>query len=208
MKLTGHQRRSIDPPRETVAPTFPVRKFTVAEYHQLLKVGILKSGDPYELLEGWIVPKVKRRPQECYAINVLHHALRELIADGGWFAGTQYPITFPRSEPEPSCSVIRGANRDYSQRHPRPREIELVAEVSWSSLERDRGLKTQIYATGNIAVYWIVDLVDRRVEVYTQPRGGKNPTYKTRTDYGPNDTVPVVIAGKRVGTIAVKDLLP
>jgi len=47
--------------------------------------------------------------------------------------------------------------------------------------------------------------VDRRVEVYTQPKGGKNPTYKTRTDYGPNDAVPVVIAGKQVGTIAVKE---
>lgn len=50
MKLTARQRRIIDPPRETDIPPFPVRKFTVAEYHRLLEVALLKSGDPYELL--------------------------------------------------------------------------------------------------------------------------------------------------------------
>lgn len=81
-------------------------------------------------------------------------------------------------------------------------------EVSDATLELDRGLKLRIYASGLIPAYWIVNLVEARVEVYTQPRGGKKPTYKTRTDYGPNDTVPVVIAGKQVGTIAVKEVLP
>jgi hypothetical protein len=80
--------------------------------------------------------------------------------------------------------------------------------VADSTLHRDQTTKLELYAGAKVAVYWIVNLVDRRVEVYTQPRGGKSPTYKTRTDYGPDDAVPVVIAGKRVGTIAVKDLLP
>jgi hypothetical protein len=54
-----------------------------------------------------------------------------------------------------------------------------------------------------------VNLIDRRVEVYTQPRGGKNPTYKQQTkNYGPDDAVPVVIGGKELGRIAVKELLP
>jgi hypothetical protein len=46
------------------------------------------------------------------------------------------------------------------------------------------------------------------VEVYTQPRGGKNPTYKQQTNYGPNDEVPVVVGGKPIGRIPVKELLP
>jgi hypothetical protein len=60
MKLTARQRRIIDPIRETDIPPFPVRKFTVTEYHQLLKARILLDGDPYELLRGWIVRS--RRP--------------------------------------------------------------------------------------------------------------------------------------------------
>ena len=208
MKLTARQRRIIDPPRETDIPPFPVRKFTVAEYHRLLEVALLKSGDPYELLEGWIVPKLKRSPPNAYTTTCLQQTFWLLFRRGKLMVRCQSPITFLRSEPEPACSLIRGDNRDYLTRHPRPKETELVAEVADTSLERDRGTKSAIYASGRIPVYWIVNLVDRRVEVYTQPRGGKSPTYKQRTDYGAGDAVPVAIAGTAVGTIAVKELLP
>ncbi len=101
-----------------------------------------------------------------------------------------------------------GPDEPYKKRHPRPRETELIVEVADTSLERDRGVKLKLYAAGGIAVYWVVKLVDRRVEVYTQPLGGKNPTYKQQTNYGPDDEMPVVIAGKELGRISVKELLP
>ena len=37
-------------------PPEPVRRFTVPEYHQLIKAGILDEDDNIELLEGWLVP--------------------------------------------------------------------------------------------------------------------------------------------------------
>ena len=52
------------------------------------------------------------------------------------------------------------------------------------------------------------DIPERRVEVYTQPRGGKNPTYRTRTEYTPEQSVPVVVGGKSLGSIKVSELLP
>jgi hypothetical protein len=80
--------------------------------------------------------------------------------------------------------------------------------VSDSSLPEDQTTKLEMYAAAKVAVYWVVNLVDRRVEVYTQPKGGKNPAYRQRTDYGPDDEVPVVVGGKELGRIAVKELLP
>ena len=56
--------------------------------------------------------------------------------------------------------------------------------------------------------YWIVNVEDRRVEVYAEPRGGKNPAYRKQTNYGPEDVLPVVVAGKELGRIPVKELLP
>jgi hypothetical protein len=56
--------------------------------------------------------------------------------------------------------------------------------------------------------YWIVNLVDGIVEVYTKPRGGRNPTYRTRTDYAAGESVPVVLGGKQVGTIPVSEIIP
>jgi hypothetical protein len=105
-------------------------------------------------------------------------------------------------------AVVPAPKQQYLAPHPTEKKAAIVVEVADTSLDEDRRLKLRQYATATIAVYWIVNRVDRRVEVYTQPKGGKNPTYKSRTDYGPDDAVPVVVAGKQVGTVAVKELLP
>ena len=53
-----------------------------------------------------------------------------------------------------------------------------------------------------------MNIPDRRVEVYTQPRGGRSPTYRTRADFAPGQSVPVVLAGQTVGSIPVSELFP
>ncbi len=94
---------------------------------------------------------------------------------------------------------------DYRVRMPEPRDVALVIETSETTLDRDRGPKLSAYARSGIPVYWIVNLVDNHVEVYSDP----SPTgYKTRQDFKPGQDVPVVIAGIEVGRIAVAALLP
>ncbi len=63
----------------------------------------------------------------------------------------------------------------------------------------------KIYGPGGIPVYWIVNLVDRQVEVYAGPHSGG---YATRADYRSGQQVPVVLDGVIVDQIAVDDLLP
>jgi hypothetical protein len=208
MKLTARERRLIDPPRETEVPPFPVSKFTVAEYHQLLKVNILRSGAPYELLRGWIVPKPKSSPRRSMVCSRLLRRLLDRLGDTDWNAGPNNPITFRDSEPEPTCVVFPGPDVHYTRRHPRPAEVEFIAEVSDVTLARDQGIKLELYASGRIPVYWIVNIPDRRIEVYTDPRGGKNPTYRAAATYGPGESVPVVVGGTERGTLPVSELLP
>ena len=84
-----------------------------------------------------------------------------------------------------------------------------MIEVSDSSLARDRKDKHLLYAHDGIPVYWVVNVVDRRIELYTDPQPDADPpAYATRTDYHPGDAVPVVLDGRTVGTLAVADLLP
>jgi hypothetical protein len=187
-------------------PPLPVRRFTVDEYHKLGEIGVLTENDRVELIRGWIVAKMTINPPHNYAVTELMQQL--LALDVRAVVRVQQPITTSDSEPEPDVVFAVGTNADYKKRNPGPSNCIIVAEVAESSLHEDQTTKLKLFAGAKVAVYWIVNLVDRRVEVYTQPRGGKNPTYKTRTDYGPNDAVPVVIAGKQVGTIAVKELLP
>ena len=126
-----------------------------------------------------------------------------------WVTGCQRPITFSDSEPEPDVvSVVRGPNDRITRATMRDQqETELVVEVSDRSLQLDQGVKLEIYAAGHIPRYWIVNLIDCRVEVYTEPRGGKKPTYKQLKTYGIDEEVPLVIDGKEMGRIPVKELL-
>ena len=61
--------------------------------------------------------------------------------------------------------------------------VLLLVEVADSSLDDDSTDKLRLYAAERIAQYWIVNLIDRRVEGYTNPRGGKAPGYRTRTAF-------------------------
>lgn len=186
-----------------------VRRFTLAEYHHLIQTGFFREDDRVELLNGWIVAKMGINPPHASALTRTTRRLRRLLGDD-WVVREQSSLTIPTSdsEPEPDVVVAPGPEDAYDARHPQPKDTVLLVEVAESSLAEDRGEKLRTYAVAKIAVYWIVNLVDRRVEVYTQPRGGKSPTYKQQTDYGPDDAVPVVVGGKELGRIPVKELLP
>ena len=71
---------------------------------------------------------------------------------------------------------MRGTIRDYSRRTPGPADVVLIVEVADSSLADDRELATKVYGPAGIPVYWIVNLVDRQVEVYTVPDPGGYPS--------------------------------
>lgn len=188
-------------------PPLPVRRFTVEEYHKLGEIGVLTENDRVELIRGWIVPKMTLNPPHTYAVTALMKRFLTLVGPRA-VVRVQQPITTADSEPEPDVLLATGRDDDYKSRHPKPSEVSILVEVAESSLREDQTTKLEMYAGAKVAVYWIVNLVDRRVEVYTQPRGGKNPTYRQRTDYGPGAAVPVVVGGKELGRIAVAELLP
>src|SRR5205823_956408 len=120
----------------------------------------------------------------------------------------QDSITLSDSEPGPDFFAATGPEEKYDTRHPGPKDLVLVVEVADSSLGFDRNTELPLYAGSRIAQYWIIDVNARRIEVYTQPRGGKSPTYRQQDNYGPDESVPVVVAGRQLGTVPVKDLLP
>jgi hypothetical protein len=189
-------------------PPFPVRRFTVDEYHTMIAAGVFAEDEDFELLEGWIVPKLSRNPPHEASKSLINVILLRLLP-AGWHLRVESSTTTRGSIPEPDFAVVRGSPRDFNAGHPGPGDTALVVEVSDSSLGRDLGIKQRIYARGGIPIYWIVNVVDRVVEVYTDPTGpGKKPNYRHREEYRGDDLVPVVIAGREVGRVAARELLP
>ena len=194
--------------RQGEIPSLPVRKFTVDEYHLMAKAGVFVDGDPFELLEGWIVPKMTRNPPHDVTIQIIDYALRDHLPTG-WSVRIQCAITTGDSEPEPDIAVVQGSTRAYLRRHPGPADIALLVEVADSTLARDRADKGRLYARAGIGSYWIVNLVDGQVEVYTQPSGPTDlPSYHQRHDHGIDETVSLLIEGREVASIPVRHLLP
>lgn len=190
-----------------VATDTPLHRFTVAQYDRLIRDGTFTDEDRIELLDGVIYDVMPHNAPHDHAVGQLQLALI-LMFQGAMVVRTQSSVTFPTSVPEPDIAVLPGPADLYAQVRPTANDLVLVIEVSDTTLARDRGLKQRLYARSKVPLYWIINLVDGVVEVYTKPRGGRTPAYRTRTDYTAGQSVPVVIGKKTVGSIPVRELLP
>jgi Uma2 family endonuclease len=184
------------------------RRFSVAEYHKLIEIGIITEDDNLELLEGYLVHKMSHNPPHDATIQkVMKRLFRILPPD--WDLRVRSAITLTTSEPEPDLAVVRGDENTYLTRHPSPADIGLVIEVADATLAGDRIDKGRIYARAGITCYWIVNLVDRQVEVYTAPSGPTaSPVYSQRQDLHTGDDIPLTLDGVVAASIPVRELLP
>jgi Uma2 family endonuclease len=180
-------------------------RITLQQYEAMIASGAFNKRDRVHLINGYLVAKMTELPAHGAACDAIHLTLEPFLPRG-WYVRTERVIKIPSyaSMPEPDVVVVRGNWRDYANRYPEPADIAMVVEVANSSLYDDRAM-AGIHGAGGIAVYWIVNLVDRQVEVYSDPfQGG----YRSRVDFKPGQAIPVVIDGQQVGTIAVDDVLP
>ena len=160
---------------QVASPPTELVTLSVEQYHRMLAVGVLEDGEPIELLDGVLVPKergdgVTMNPEHRLALGRLMRLGPQVEQLGGHLQ-LQGPLTLePLHEPEPDGMLVFGGLEQYAERHPGAADVGSVIEVSASSLERDRTTKQRIYSEAKIAQYVIVNLVDRRVEVYEEPK--------------------------------------
>jgi Uma2 family endonuclease len=76
-------------------------------------------------------------------------------------------------------------------------------EVADATLAFDREQKKRLYARAGIPEYWIVNLIDRHLETYRDPRGEE---YQSHTVLRPGETVSPLAAP--TGKIPVSELIP
>ena len=115
-------------------------------------------------------------------------------------------MRFPaHDEPEPDIAIVRGTDADYRRRIPTAADVGAAGRGLRLDTNPGPGQEAPGLRQERIPVYWIINLVDRQVEVYTGPGQGG---YQSRKDFKPGQQVPVMIAGQRLPPIAVDDLLP
>jgi len=184
------------------------RLWTREEYYKMAETGVLRPGERVELIGGEVIAMVPQDSPHYTAIDLVEEELRKIFS-AGYVVRVQGPLDSGlTSLPEPDVAVVRGTIRDYAKAH--PTTALLVVEVAESSLAYDRSIKVSLYASAGIPDYWILNLIDRRLEVFRDPIAMPGQPhgygYRTCTYYLAADAVTPLAAGQ--GSISVADLLP
>jgi Uma2 family endonuclease len=170
------------------------------------RAGILTEDDRVELVEGVLYRKPMKKGTHSIAARETAAALARIVPAESYFVTREDPVRIPgrAGMPEPDVSVVRGQSRDYTEQ-PESLDVALVVEVAEKSLVFDRTEKLNAYAGGGVPVYWIVNLVDRQLEVYSSP--GPDGYHSSQV-YTTGQDVPIVIDGATLGQVPLVDLLP
>jgi hypothetical protein len=181
-------------------------KLSVERYHEMIRTGAIREDDRVELISGCLVAQMPKDRLHRVTTHKVRKLIESLIGEG-YYVDSQEPISLEDSEPEPDGTVIRGRVDDF-EAHPLASDVAMVIEVANSSLEFDSGAKRLLYATAGIPIYWVVNLIDRTIDVFTSPAPtatGKD--YAPAVRYAMDQAVPLVVDGKQLGEVRVADVI-
>ncbi len=196
---------------ETVRP-MAVVPLTVEQYHSMRENGILDEDEPVELIDGLLVYKDRGGALPVSPLHsfVTHRMARlvPVLEEQGCHLRLENPITLPPShEPEPDGAVVRGHPADFLEHHPGPADVLCTIEVADSSLRSDRTIKQSVYAAAGIGQFILINLVERRVEVYEEPNVGEK-FYRVVRVLRPGDTISLHLPDGKSLSVPVTDWLP
>jgi len=195
---------TLEPP-EILEPV--PRRWSLEEYYQMGDMGFFND-ERVELIDGEIIKMPPQKDLHAISIALTLKIFFRAIPDGYWVR-CQLPLHLSeRSEPEPDLSIVSGNPRDYVGKG-HPQTALLVIEISETTLRFDRGSKASFYASAAIQDYWIVNLIDRCVEVYRSPVADSSAQfgfrYAEKLTFSTGQTIkPLAMAME----VPVADLLP
>ncbi len=169
------------------------KRFTIEEYHRLGELGFFSPEERVELIRGEIIKMPTTKTPHSFCNTRLWQELFKLLGESATLR-VQEPIILPAdSEPQPDFAIVRNQDDNYLSSHPMPDDIFLVIEISNPTLKFDQTTKLSLYAEDNIPHYWIFNLIDNHLEIYSQPyqdlRGKFN--YRHKQIALPNETIPL-----------------
>ncbi|GAB4345639.1 MAG: Uma2 family endonuclease [Cyanophyceae cyanobacterium] len=185
------------------APELTLAPWTVEDYHRMIAAGILDDR-AVELLEGQIYAMVPEGPEHAYSEQTLADRFRQLLRDHACIREDK-PITLTNidSEPEPDIAIARGTPLDYLRRHPSAADLLLIVEIANTTLRTDLTRKRDLYARASIPEYWVVDLQNRRLEIFRNPDG---TTYRDRQTIAGSDSNSSRETDRAIAPLAFPDI--
>lgn len=156
---------------EKVSPP-ALKRFRAEDFRKMTEVGILPEESGWEVIDGYLIDKMSIGSNHAGTVKVLSEMLRDSTRNEA-IVSVQDPIHIDDyNEPEPDIALLKRRSDFYRKSHPTPQDVLLLVEVSDSTIEYDRAIKKTLYAEAGILEYWLVNLQNNTVEVYSQPKNG------------------------------------
>ena len=151
------------------------KKFRSDEVYKMVEAGILPEESGWELIGGEIIHRMTIGSKHASIVKKLNRIFAGLL-DERTIVSILDPIHIDsHNEPEPDVALLKPREDFYAKSHPQPEDVLLLIEVADSSVEFDRETKKSLYAVAGITEFWLVNLKENTVEVFSQP---KNGTYR------------------------------
>jgi Uma2 family endonuclease len=158
-----------------------VVKFSYDQYQEMIRLGLFNPPEDHrvELIFGQIIPKYGSdamspiNPPHEDAVDELTLWSFEVVPPGAIRLRVLNSIGVRalQSQPEPDLSWLVPGR--YARERPGPERVLLLIEVSDTTLSKDRGVKSRLYARAGIQDYWIINIPGRCIEVRRDPVGSK-----------------------------------
>jgi Uma2 family endonuclease len=188
--------------RQTGQTQLERRLFTLEEYERIIEAGVFQEDECLELIRGEIVTMPPSGFAHGFGVEHVNRLFSSLVR-GKALVWVQSPIQVaPNSRLEPDVALLRPRPDLSPKSPPTASDVILVVEVAETSIKYDRGVKGRLYAQASIPEYWLVNLRDGVIEVYTEPSGG---SYKQagKAHQGEKLTLPAELGGG----VEVSDIL-
>ena len=184
--------------RERAAMTY--HRWSVKEYHQMARSGLLDETDRVELIEGELIDTAPIGSKHAFRVDRFSRAL-QLAAGKAFLVRVQNPILLDEhSEPQPDIAVVK--DRNYAEAHPGADDVLLIVEVSDTTLDYDRDVKLLLYARHGIPEVWLLDVNAAELTVYREPAEGQYRLIRKPT--AAESVSPMLVPGV---ALALKDVL-
>lgn len=178
---------------EKVAAVKP-KRFRVEEFRKMTEIGILPEESGWEIIDGYLIDKITIGSKHASVVRRLEKFFERSVGDEVIVSG-QNPIHIDDyNEPEPDVALLAARADFYAASHPTPQDVLLLVEVSDSTAGYDREIKKTLYAEAGIVEFWLVNLKDKTIEVYSQPKNGNY--YSAR----------ILEAGETIESTAIENL--
>lgn len=184
---------------------------TIDVFSRIVESGLIPRDRRVFLINGRLYEKMAKTKAHGSIGAAVTRAVDRRLPDG-WSLWPESTIVLdPNNAPLPDFAVVRSGDllgRAAPERYPGPADIGLLIEVAVTSLQDDLTTALEQYARASIPVYWVVDVLGRRILVHTEPRviDGRGEYARVET-YRPGQSLPLVLDGHEVARIPFDELL-